>query len=211
MGGVKMNSVSVIDDKAAIGFIREEETTPCSFMDLIPRVARKDKAAFNELYYGFSQVVFNLAFRILRDKGEAEEIVQDVFFQVWDKAPSYDPKRGAVTTWTMNIARSRAIDRLRTLGFRKLNTVMDVERINPKSDFVRITEGNEEKRTIIQKALDNLPEEQRLAVEMAYFDGFTHYEIAERLNKPVGTIKTRITLGVARLRKQLIPYFHELR
>jgi RNA polymerase sigma-70 factor (ECF subfamily) len=88
---------------------------------------------------------------------------------------------------------------------------MDVERINPKSDFVRITEGNEEKRTIIQKALDNLPEEQRLAVEMAYFDGFTHYEIAERLDKPVGTIKTRITLGVARLRKQLIPYFPELR
>lgn len=206
-----MNSVSVIDDKAVIGLIKEEETTAYSSMDLIPRIARKDKAAFNELYHGFSQVVFNLAFRILRDRGEAEEIVQEVFFQVWDKAPSYDPNRGAVTTWIMNITRSRAIDRLRTLGFRELNTEMDVERINPKSDFIRITEWDKEKRTIIQKALDNLPEEQRLAVEMAYFDGFTHYEIAERLNKPVGTIKTRITLGVARLRKQLMPYFPELR
>ncbi|MGH7807215.1 MAG: sigma-70 family RNA polymerase sigma factor [Thermodesulfobacteriota bacterium] len=206
-----MNSVSVIDDEAVIGLIREEEATAYSCMDLIPRIARKDKAAFNELYHGFSQVVFNLGFRVLRDRGEAEEIVQEVFFQVWDKASSYDPNRGAVTTWIMNITRSRAIDRLRTLGFRKLNTEMDVERINPKSDFIRITEGDKEKRTIIQKALDNLPEEQRLAVEMAYFDGFTHYEIAERLNKPVGTIKTRITLGVARLRKQLIHYFPELR
>ena len=206
-----MNSVSVVDDKAVIGLMRQEETTPCSFMSLIPRIAEKDKAAFNELYYAFSQVVFNLVLRILKDRGEAEEIVQEVFFQVWDKAPSYDPNRGAVTTWIMNIARSRAIDRLRTLGFRRLNTEMDVEKINPKSAFIRITEGNEEKRTIIQKALANLPEEQRLAVEMAYFDGFTHYEIAERLNKPVGTIKTRITLGVARLRKQLLPYFPELR
>lgn len=205
-----MNSVSVIDDKAIIGLIREEEATAYSSMDLIPRIARKDKAAFNELYRGFSQVVFNLAFRILRDRGEAEEIVQEVFFQVWDKASSYEPNRGAVSTWIMNIARSRAIDRLRTLGFKKLNTEIDVESMNPKSDFIRITEGNEEKRTIIQNALDNLPEEQRLAVEMAYFDGFTHYEIAERLNKPVGTIKTRITLGVARLRKQLILYFPEL-
>lgn len=206
-----MNSVGVIDDKAVTGFMSEEETTPHSFVDLVPRIAGKDKPAFNELYSRFSQVVFNLAFRILRDRGEAEEIVQEVFFQIWDKASSYDPSRAAVSTWIMNITRSRAIDRLRNLGFRKFNVEIDIERINPKFDFHRISEGNEEKRTLIQKALDSIPEEQRVAIEMAYFDGFTHYEIAERLNKPVGTIKTRITLGVARLRKQLVNYFPELR
>ncbi len=205
-----MNSISAIRDNGVLGFI-DDETNLRKPSDLMVRVTKKDKAAFNQLYSRFSQVVFNLSFRILKDRGEAEEIVQEVFFQVWEKASSYDPNRGAESTWILNIARSRAIDKLRALGFMRFNVELDVEKINPKSDFHRTTEGKEEKRTIIQRALDNLPEEQRVAVEMAYFDGFTHYEIAERLNKPVGTIKTRITLGVARLRKQLVNYFPELR
>ncbi len=205
-----MNGVNAIRDNEVMGFV-EGESRFSKQSDLMVRVAKKDKAAFNQLYDRFSQVVYNLSFRILKDRGEAEEIVQEVFFQIWEKASSYDPGRGAESTWILNIARSRAIDKLRALGFMRFNAELDVEKINPKSDFHRITEGKEEKRTIIQAALDNLPEEQRVAVEMAYFEGFTHYEIAEMLNKPVGTIKTRITLGVARLRKQLVNYFPELR
>jgi len=205
-----MNSMNAIRDSEVVGFV-EGENNLRKPSGLMSRVAKRDKAAFNELYSRFSQVVFNLSFRILKDRGEAEEIVQEVFFQIWEKATFYDPDRGAESTWILNIARSRAIDKLRALGFMRFNAELDVEKINPKSGFHRTTEGREEKRTIIQAALDSLPEEQRLAVEMAYFDGFTHYEIAEKLNKPVGTIKTRITLGVAKLRKQLVNYFPELR
>ncbi|MGQ0794535.1 MAG: sigma-70 family RNA polymerase sigma factor [Deltaproteobacteria bacterium] len=95
------------------------------------------------------------------------------------------------------------------MGFKKYDVVIEEERINPTWNFLRISEGESEMRGIIQRCLNSLPDEQREALEMAYFDGLTHYEIAEKLAKPVGTIKTRITLGVAKLRKRLAPYVQE--
>jgi RNA polymerase sigma-70 factor (ECF subfamily) len=203
----KMDNLSTAEESRVMTYV-EDVRTPV--MGLIPKVALKDKSAFNELYNRFSQVVFNLAMRIVADRGEAEEIVQEVFFQIWDKASLYDSNRGAESTWIINIARSRAIDRLRTLGFRKFNTEINEEKINHKSDLASLIEQKDERKTIIQKALDSLPDEQRVAIEMVYFEGYTHYEIAEKLNQPVGTIKTRISLGVAKLRKQIAPYMKQL-
>ncbi|MFI5323464.1 MAG: sigma-70 family RNA polymerase sigma factor [Thermodesulfobacteriota bacterium] len=176
---------------------------------LLARITEGDKSAFKEIYVRFSQVIFNLAFRMLRSREEAEEVVQEIFLQLWNKADSYDPERGAVSTWIINIARSRAIDKLRTLGFKGLTVELNEERVNSKSDFTRITEDREERKKIIQQALESLPENQRIAIEMVFFEGLTHIEAAEKLNEPVGTIKTRIRLGVSKLKEKISPYIGE--
>ncbi len=178
--------------------------------ELADRLKKGDKSAFREIYARYSQVVFNLAFRMLRSREEAEEVVQEIFLQVWNKADSYDAGRGAISTWIVNIARSRSIDKLRTLGFREQTTELNEERVNSKSDLSRIIEDREESKKIIQEALDSLPDNQRIAIEMVFFEGLTHIEAAEKLNEPVGTIKTRIRLGVAKLKEKITPYIGDL-
>ena len=177
---------------------------------LIDQVKKGDKSAFKEIYSRFSQVTYNLALRILRDKEDAEEVVQEIFLQVWNKAYSYDPERGAVSTWVMNIARSRAIDKLRTLGYRDKNIEIDEEKVNSNEDLSRTIEQRDESKNVIRQALDSLPDNQRIAIELVYFEGLTHMETAERLDEPVGTIKTRIRLGVMKLKDKIMPYIEDL-
>jgi len=188
----------------------EQGTVRNADQELIERLRKGDKNAFREVYARYSQVVFNLAFRMLRSREEAEEVVQEIFLQVWNKADSYDAGRGAISTWIVNIARSRSIDKLRTLGYRDQTTELIEDRMNSKSDFSRIIEDREESRKVIREALDSLPENQRIAIEMVFFEGLTHIEAAERLNEPVGTIKTRIRLGVSKLREKIAPYVGDL-
>ena len=105
--------------------------------DLIEQVKKGDKTAFKEIYSRFSQVTYNLALRILKDKEDAEEVVQEIFLQIWNKAYSYDPDRGAVSIWVVNIARSRSIDKLRTVGYRNKNVEIDEEKVNSNVDLSR--------------------------------------------------------------------------
>ncbi len=188
----------------------DQDTVRNADRELIERLKNGDKNAFREIYARYSQVVFNLAFRMLRSREEAEEVVQEIFLQVWNKADSYDPERGAISTWIVNIARSRAIDKLRTLGYRDQTTELIEERVNSRSDYSRIIEDREESRKVIREALDSLPENQRVAIEIVFFEGLTHIEAAERLNEPVGTIKTRIRLGVSKLKEKIAPYVEDL-
>jgi RNA polymerase sigma-70 factor (ECF subfamily) len=177
---------------------------------LIDQVKQGDKTAFKEIYSRFSQVVYNLALRMLRDKEDAEEVVQEIFLQVWNKAYSYDSERGAVSTWILNIARSRSIDKLRTVGYRQQNIEIDEEKVNSNDGLSRIIEDREESKNVIRQALDSLPDKQRIAIEIVYFEGLTHLEAAEKLNEPVGTIKTRIRLGVLKLKEKIMPYIEDL-
>ncbi|GJM16164.1 MAG: hypothetical protein DHS20C13_14910 [Thermodesulfobacteriota bacterium] len=177
--------------------------------ELIDQVKQGDKTAFKEIYSRFSQVTYNLALRILRDKEDAEEVVQEIFLQVWNKAYSYDPDRGAVSTWVLNIARSRSIDKLRTIGYRDKNVEIDEERLNSNVDLSRTIEDKDESKNVIRQALNSLPEKQRIAIELVYFGGLTHIEAAEELEEPVGTIKTRIRLGVMKLKDKIMPYIEE--
>lgn len=188
----------------------DQSTVRNADRELIERLIKGDKNAFREVYARYSQVVFNLAFRMLRNREEAEEVVQEIFLQVWNKADTYDPGRGAISTWIVNIARSRAIDKLRTLGYREQTTELIEDRVNSKSDYSRIIEDREESRKVIREALDSLPENQRVAIEIVFFEGLTHIEAAERLNEPVGTIKTRIRLGVSKLKEKIAPYIEDL-
>lgn len=179
-----------------------QEIYPAFETDLMNKIVRKDTSAFGRLYDRYSQVVFNLAMRILKNRGEAEELVQEVFLQVWNKAYTYDSNRGSITTWIINIARNLGIDKLRKK--KDLGNYSDIEdeQISSNSDSLRILE-EEEQRMVIVEAMEGLPVEQRTAIEMVYYSGLTHAEIAARLNEPIGTVKTRIKLGIAKLRKQL--------
>ena len=172
---------------------------------LMERVAEKDIEAFNEVYSNFSQIVYNLMFRTLQNREEAEDALQDIFMQIWDKASSYDPSRGAVSTWITNMTRNRAIDKLRSRMSRRSVNLPDEESLMSNTDINNIVEEINERRVVIKGALDNLPQEQRLVIEMAYFDGLSHIEISELLELPVGTVKTRIALGISKLRKFIIP------
>jgi len=177
---------------------------------VVERINNKDKSAFNELYNRYSQLVYNLAYRILKDREDAEETVQETFLQIWNKVGSYQSDRGAVSTWIINIARSRSIDKLRTLKYRNKNTELDEEKVNSSINLTDIIEQRDERKAVFQKAMQALPEKQRIALEMVYFEGYTHIETAEKLNEPLGTIKTRIRLGVSKLKDTILPYLKEL-
>lgn len=178
---------------------------------LIEQVSKGDKSAFKEIYSRFSQVTYNLAFRMLRDREDAEEVVQEIFLQIWNKAKSYDPGRGAVSTWVLNIARSRAIDKIRKVGYRDRNIEIDEEKVNSNVDVSRNLEDRDESKNVIKQALESLPEKQRTAIELVYFEGLTHVEAADKLNEPVGTIKTRIRLGVLKLKDKIMPYIEDFK
>lgn len=171
----------------------------------LARMARGDDGGLAELYDRHSRMVYSLALRILQDRAEAEDIVQEVFTQAWNQAARYDTSRGAVAAWLVMLARSRAIDRLRAKRARPDNTADQGALLNiPDRGLpqdVRLLSAEQVKK--LQTALQELPALQRVALELAYYEGLTHAEIAEKLEEPLGTVKTRIRQAVLRLRESL--------
>jgi RNA polymerase sigma-70 factor (ECF subfamily) len=172
---------------------------------LISKVARRDKNAFGVLYDRYSQLALSLAWRILNEREEAEDAVQEAFLQVWREAGSYDPKRGNVSTWLTTIARSRAIDKLRSRKARKVYDPVseDFQEVAERLPDKGILRDGLDNRLLMRKVFGSLSVEQRVAIEMAYYEGMSQTEIAEALREPLGTIKTRIRGGLLRLRELL--------
>ena len=173
--------------------------------DLIARCARGDQVALARLYDATAAQVNGLAQRILADRELAEEITGDVYLQVWRSAASYDPQRGNPLAWLLTIARSRAIDRLRAIaGDRKQTAPFELglktasAEPNPEE-----TSNLAQRGRFVRAALERLSHEQREAIELAFFGGLSHLEIASTLGAPLGTVKTRIRLGMGRLRETL--------
>jgi RNA polymerase sigma-70 factor, ECF subfamily len=178
---------------------------PDVWAPLVERAAGGDADALAQLYDGTVSLVYGLALRILRDAGGAEEITEDVYMQVWRQATRYDSARGSVVRWLLTLTRSRAIDRLRAGATQRersapLDEAADVLETMPGPEHAA-TEG--ERRTLVRAALARLSAEQRQAVELAYFRGMSHSEIASHVGVPLGTVKTRIRLGMNRLRASL--------
>lgn len=173
--------------------------------DLVRRTAAGDHDALAALYDGTSAMVYGLVLRIVRDEGAAEEVAGDVYLQVWRQAVLYAPERGKALAWLLTVARSRAIDRLRSLQSRSresepLDLVMRMAASDPNPEE-RSADG--QRRRIIERALATLPPEQRRAIELAYWGGMSHSQIADALGEPLGTVKTRIRVGMQRLRETL--------
>jgi RNA polymerase sigma-70 factor, ECF subfamily len=169
--------------------------------ELMEGIARGDSVALAAIYDRYGALVFTLGFRMLRDRGEAEELTSDVFMEIWRRSDRYDPNRGAPMTYLVTLARSRAIDRKRaaTARTRKQSPETHSEpasgAMGPPASAVL---GENSQR--VRRALADLDAVYRQAVEMAFFDGLSHTQIAEKLDKPLGTVKTYIRQGLIRLR-----------
>ena len=175
---------------------------------LFDRIARRDGAAVGELYDRHARVLYSLICRIIRDDGEAEDILQDVLLRVWNKAESYDPLLGSPLAWLVRIARNRAIDRVRARavrpGLQATDDVLpDLATDDDRTPGPERSAAQAEMRLAVARALDELPADQRLLIEAAYFSGYTHSELAVRFSVPLGTVKTRIRTGMLALRDHL--------
>ncbi len=176
--------------------------------DLLARTAQGDQGALAELYDATARYVFGLGLRILGDQPSAEEVTLDVYVQVWKQAGRYSPGRGSALAWLLNMARSRAIDRLRSKGRRQREQEGPPAAVAEVPDRALTPEQSSlasECRPAVQAAMGALQPPQREAIELAYFLGFSHSQIAQRLGEPLGTVKTRIRLGMLRLRESLQP------
>jgi RNA polymerase sigma-70 factor (ECF subfamily) len=172
-------------------------------VSLLTAIARGDEQALASLYDRYRLILFGLIQRILHSRPEAEDVLQEVFLQVWQKAADFNQSRGRPFTWLVTLARSRAIDRLRSLGARdRLATASAREETEEVADAVTDAILSERGK-VVRDALRELPEEQQQVLLLAYFDGFTQSEIAERLGSPLGTVKTRMRSGMIKLRELL--------
>jgi len=181
----------------------QPEIEPESDVELLHAVARGDEGALARLYDRYRIILFSVIVRILNSREEAEDVLQEVFLQVWKRAKDFDQARGRPFTWLVTLSRSRAIDRIRQLGARqRLADSAAQNTPDAVSDAVADTLHSEQKE-IVARALAALPEEQRRTLNLAYFDGLTQSEIAAQLGTPLGTVKTRMRSGMIKLRELL--------
>ncbi|RPH81968.1 MAG: sigma-70 family RNA polymerase sigma factor [Nitrospiraceae bacterium] len=180
---------------------------------LLARVVKGDQQAFSQLYDHSSTLLFTLAVRILGSREEAAELLQDVYLEVWRKVSRYDVGRGTPVAWLITLTKSRAIDRLRaraSRGYRATNSQEDdtAAQVADPGPSPLETRADEELRSAVGAAMAGLPQSQQQAIELAYYEGLSHTEIAARLNQPLGTVKTRIKLGMSKLRESLQQWGH---
>lgn len=179
---------------------------------LVERIARRDETALSELYDRFAGLLLALSRRVVGDQEEAEDVVQDVFVQVWNQAGRYDPARASVSTWLSLIVRSRSIDRLRSRKVKE-RTAQAAHEENPQMDESPRGEPNvlgDERRARLVAELDALPKEQREVLHLAFFEGMTQSEISDARGIPLGTVKTRTLLAMKKMRMALADDIHEL-
>ena len=174
---------------------------------LLDRIVARDEQAVAELYDRHHRLLFGLILRILRDRSEAEEVLQEVFVLVWTRAETYNVALGSPAAWLVRIARNRGIDRLRANNVRV--RAVEAAPLPVAADSPETRAALSEQQRAVACALESLPQDQRVLIEQAYFLGLTQSELAERFKLPLGTVKTRIRTGMMALREQLSPVFIE--
>ena len=185
-----------------------ENLSQASDQVLATLVARRVEAALGAIYDRYGALVYAIALRVTGDRQTAEEVVQDVFQCVWQTAATYRAELGNFTPWLSGIARHRAIDAIRSKRERARTREQNIEQmvIPDPSSGPEAEAGRALLRDAVRSALSELPQSQRQAVELAYYGGLTRVEIADRLGEPVGTVKTRLRLGLLKLRDALLPF-----
>jgi RNA polymerase sigma-70 factor, ECF subfamily len=170
--------------------------------DLVAALARRDLGALAALYDRYSRLAYTLAYRILGEPEPAEDVVHDGFLAVWRGAGTYVPERGDVRSWLLSIVHHRAVDLLRRrTSFRQAPLEMAAE--SPADEDTAVEAARSVERRSVREALAALPEAQRRAIELAYFGGYTHVEVASLLGIPLGTVKGRVRIGLQKMRRAL--------
>ncbi|HUQ93783.1 MAG TPA: sigma-70 family RNA polymerase sigma factor [Bryobacteraceae bacterium] len=196
-----MEQPGALSDRVAFRRLPREAV----WLDYVQKTAGGDEASFASLYDETNVLVYSLAMRMLCNIEDAEEVTLDVYNQVWRIAKNFDVDRGTVTAWLATLTRTRSLDRIRARTSRQRN----VDSMPDQFDAPANTTSPEDEtacaqqRRIVLQALNRLPPEQRKALELAYFQGLSHTELAEALGEPLGTVKTRIRLGMIKLRELL--------
>ena len=173
-------------------------------LDLLARIAKRERRAFEELYARYANILYATAMKFLKQDADAQDVVQDVFIQIWDKANLYDPAKGKPLTWALTLTRNRSIDRIRAIQRRsRLRDDFEKETVMDESAGLREALSGvdaSEKGQILRDAVGQLSAEQRRVIELAFFRGLTQSEIAEKLGEPLGTIKARARRGLMKLK-----------
>jgi len=201
------------EEHSSAGRASERHAAPLRTQDqddlaLIASISQGDSRALEVLYDRYAAVIYRMALRIVKNPELAEEVVQEVFWRVWRRSGSFERERGRVAQWLFGVAHNLCIDELRRMRSRPVPVYEDTEHplIQQLPDERTDVAGevwHAEQRRVIADVLDQLPEAQRQAIELAYFGGLSHQEIAMRLNRPLGTIKTRVRLGLHKLKSLL--------
>ena len=197
----------------AVGYPPAVKWQDCSDAELMQAVGRREVKAVEALYDRYARLVFSTAYRVLGDAHAAEDVVQDVFVRLWRTPERYVEERGRFLGWMLSVTRNRAIDEVRSRRRRPLteSQVWDPDEAGSLAEGTASTAASREmasaelvdQREMVRAALADLPEEQRVAIELAYYSGLTQAQIAERLATPLGTVKTRMRLGMRKMRVAL--------
>jgi RNA polymerase sigma-70 factor (ECF subfamily) len=173
--------------------------------ELMQLVQQGDPRAFEVLYDRHGGASFSLAYRMVGDRAAAEDITQEAFLSMWRSRVRYEPTRGSVRTWVLGIVHHRAIDGLRRnlVHQRRRASAEGIEEVHEAAERTDVEAARREEARTVREAMEELPEQQLQVIELAYFGGFTHTQIAEMLEMPVGTVKGRMRLGLEKLRRQL--------
>jgi RNA polymerase sigma-70 factor (ECF subfamily) len=175
-------------------------------VDLLREISAGDRSAFARFYDQYSKLLFSIAFKILNDAKESEDVLQEVFLQVWDKAAHYDPRLGKPVSWAVTLTRNKAIDHIRSSQRRSRlmeQAATEMTVLTGGAGTANESVRGRESADLISSAVADLPADQRKAIEMAFFSGLTQNEISETLKEPLGTIKARIRRGMLKLRDRL--------
>jgi RNA polymerase sigma-70 factor (ECF subfamily) len=177
--------------------------------ELAERLQRRDTQAMADLYDRFGRLVFSVIYGIVRDTGTAEDLVQETFLRIWNRAAGFDAEKGSLGPWLLTVARNRAIDHIRSAGARNLKNSLELEERDYKAvqTNTELDLQNKDQAKVIRAAMDKLSENQRRVIELAYYEGLSQTEMADKLGEPLGTVKTWVRAALKKLRDELHPSF----
>ena len=172
---------------------------------LVERLRRRDPEAMGDLYDRYGKVAFSIIYRIVRNQSTAEDLLQETFLRVWNRVQAFDQEKGSLGPWVLTVARNRAIDYLRSLDGRMSRNAFDIERMESPAVFSNLENDllNMDRIKCVRGAFDKLNANQRMVIELAYFEGLSQSEMAERLKQPLGTVKTWVRSALKALRDEL--------
>ncbi len=173
--------------------------------DLARRLKAREPHAMAELYDRYGRLAYSLIYRVVRNSGTAEDLVQETFLRIWNRVQSFDQERGALGPWVLTVARHRAIDYLRSVSARFSSNSLELDRLENPAWFAQLEDSamSIDRARRLKGAFEKLSQNQRIVIELAYYEGLSQTEMAERMNQPLGTVKTWIRSALKALREEL--------